>query len=234
MSLQAIFDPMVKAYFEKKYGGGGGNTGGGENPLDYAAAINSAFDGVDFGGGKDLVIAFGAKTATLYPNAFVNTFEGAKGVRSVKVIYEGTNARDIEFQYFARSPSGDVELETIDLTKTFDKVIPKGLNGAFHTRKGLKTILGEIDASLILGFTNTFYQNVALETVRFKAGSVKGYLSFAQSGNLTDETIQNIIDGLADLTGGTAQPLTLHPTVGAKLTDAQKAAASAKNWTISY
>jgi hypothetical protein len=29
MSLQAIFDPMVKAYFKKKYGGGGGGTGGG-------------------------------------------------------------------------------------------------------------------------------------------------------------------------------------------------------------
>jgi hypothetical protein len=35
MSLQAIFDPMVKAYFEKKYGGGGGNGGGGIGAVKF-------------------------------------------------------------------------------------------------------------------------------------------------------------------------------------------------------
>ena len=54
------------------------------------------------------------------------------------------------------------------------------------------------------------------------------------SRNLTPETIQSIIDGMADLTGATAQTLTFHKDVGAKLTDAQKATITAKNWTLVY
>ena len=62
---------------------------------------------------------------------------------------------------------------------------------------------------------------------------------FATSQNfspcpLTNETVQNIIDHLKDLTGQTTQTLTLKVDVGAAVTDAQKAAIAAKNWTLSY
>lgn len=51
---------------------------------------------------------------------------------------------------------------------------------------------------------------------------------------LTNETVQNIIDHLKDLTGQTTQTLTLKADVGAAVTDAQKAAITAKNWTLAY
>lgn len=73
-------------------------------------------------------------------------------------------------------------------------------------------------------------REIRLEPLTKKAGS----LAFKQSSNLSSESIQSIIDCLADLTGGTAQTLTLHATVGAKLTDEQKAAVAAKNWTLAY
>lgn len=62
---------------------------------------------------------------------------------------------------------------------------------------------------------------------------------FATSQNfspcpLTNETVQNIIDHLKDLTGQTTQTLTLKADVGAAVTDAQKAAITAKNWTLIY
>lgn len=65
-------------------------------------------------------------------------------------------------------------------------------------------------------------------------GKIGTNVWFNSQGALDDETIQSIIDALMDLSGGTAQTLTFHTTVGAKLTQAQKDAISAKNWTLVY
>lgn len=56
MSLQGIFDPMVKAYFERKYaesGGSGGGSGGGCRVLHFGGASNREFPSItieDWGG----------------------------------------------------------------------------------------------------------------------------------------------------------------------------------------
>jgi hypothetical protein len=94
--------------------------------------------------------------------------------------------------------------------------------------------LGELNCAGANTFNSTFLLASALETIRFVPGTIKASVGFAYSSALTDTSIQSIVDGLADLTGGTAQTLTLHATVGAKLTDAQKTAISAKNWTVTY
>jgi endonuclease I len=49
-----------------------------------------------------------------------------------------------------------------------------------------------------------------------------------------NDSVQSIVDALKDLTGATAQTLTFHADVGGKLTDAQKATITAKNWTLVY
>lgn len=72
-----------------------------------------------------------------------------------------------------------------------------------------------------------------LEEVRFE-GVIGKNISFSATPILSNESVQNIIDHLKDLTGATAQTLTLHADVGAKLTDAQKATITAKNWTLVY
>lgn len=58
-------------------------------------------------------------------------------------------------------------------------------------------------------------------------------LSFADSPNLSDESIQNIIDGLYDRTGLTpTYGIKFHSTVKAKLTNEQKQQITAKNWRL--
>lgn len=51
---------------------------------------------------------------------------------------------------------------------------------------------------------------------------------------LSADSVQSIIDALKDLNGETAKTLTFHRNVGAALTAEQKAAITAKNWTLVY
>ena len=73
----------------------------------------------------------------------------------------------------------------------------------------------------------------ALENITFQ-GTIGNSITFSASSKLTNASVQSIIDHLADLTSKTAQTLTLHATVGAQMTEAQKATCTAKNWTLVY
>ena len=70
----------------------------------------------------------------------------------------------------------------------------------------------------------------ALVNVRFIAETIKESISFSESPLLSAESIQSIIDGLAAVE--TAQTLSLHKDVKAKLTDTQLATITGKNWTL--
>ena len=70
-------------------------------------------------------------------------------------------------------------------------------------------------------------ENITVEGVIAKSWDCK-------HSPLTNATVQNIIDCLKDLTGEATQTLTLTADVGAAVTDAQKAAITAKNWTLVY
>lgn len=85
----------------------------------------------------------------------------------------------------------------------------------------------------VTGYNNPFSSCAALENITI-AGSIDVSVSLSASPLLTQPSVQSIIDHLKDLTGQTAQTLTLHADVGARLTDAQKATVTAKNWTLVY
>lgn len=123
-------------------------------------------------------------------------------------------------------------LEYVDLSRFKPKI--SNLTSAFSTNPMLKEVIGEIDYSLCTHLTNTFQGDTALEKISVTPGSIKVNFYINTSPNLTSETIQSIIDGLADLTGTTTQTLSLHKTVGGKLTPEQKADITAKNWTLVY
>lgn len=84
------------------------------------------------------------------------------------------------------------------------------------------------------GFSNMFQGVSELEEVRFVENSIPKGINFSSSSKLSDASRQSIINGLADLTGGTTQTLTVHANIGNKLTDEQKAIITAKNWTLAY
>lgn len=83
-------------------------------------------------------------------------------------------------------------------------------------------------------FASWFHGCNALTTINFTKDSVIAKSIDFQWCPLTSESVQSIIDHLMDLTGKAAQTLTLHATVGAKLAEDQKAAITAKNWTLVY
>lgn len=93
-------------------------------------------------------------------------------------------------------------------------------------------IIGELDFSSATSVLSMFNASIGLVEVRFKENTLKLSISLAQSNLLSDESIQSIIDGLADLTGQTAQTITFHADVKAKLTEEQIATITSKNWTL--
>lgn len=107
-------------------------------------------------------------------------------------------------------------------------------NQFFYSCRALEELtLGCAEVPMVqINATSLQYCNAL---VRFNlVGAVETSFSLAQSALLDDVSIQNIVDSLADLSGKTAQTLTLHGDVGAKLTDEQKATITAKNWTLVY
>ena len=69
--------------------------------------------------------------------------------------------------------------------------------------------------------------------MRFVANSISLSITFAQSPDLSTDTTQSIIDGLADLTGGTSQEVDFHANVILKITDEQWEQIINKNWSAS-
>lgn len=83
----------------------------------------------------------------------------------------------------------------------------------------------------ITGFNGVFDNCTALKNITFE-GVLDKSISFSSSGALSDESVDNIIDHLADLTGKTSQKITWHSTISGKLTDEQIAKIFDKNWTL--
>lgn len=103
----------------------------------------------------------------------------------------------------------------------------------FYDCKKIKTA-PNIDTSNGSAFESTFYNCLALTTIRFVGTIPKSFSgsSIHQASSLTAETVDSIIAALVDYTGQAAVTLRLASTVFAALTDEQKAAAAAKNWTL--
>ena len=91
--------------------------------------------------------------------------------------------------------------------------------------------LGCVEVPIVQINPNSFQYCSALVRMNL-VGAIETSFSLSYSNLLDDVSIQNIVDALAEV--ATAQTLTLHNTVGNKLTDAQKATITAKNWTLVY
>ena len=97
--------------------------------------------------------------------------------------------------------------------------------------------IGEMDissATTASALNYMFLSCSRLKKIFFVLNCIKTSISFADCANLDDVSIQSIVDGYADMTGKTSPTLTVHPTVGAKMSDAQKATLTAKNVTLVY
>ena len=101
------------------------------------------------------------------------------------------------------------------------------------------TTVPQFDASKVTNIDRMFYSSVVLTNFGGLLNIGQAYTStftydLSSTSYLTDESIQNVIDGLYDMSAkGFSPTLTFNSDVYAKLTDAQKAQITAKNWTVS-
>ena len=106
-------------------------------------------------------------------------------------------------------------------------------SGLFYDCRNLIEIKHPLDFTSCTVATIMFRNCYALKEVRFVAGSINvsvGYLNHC--GLLSDASIQSWVDGLADRTGMPVITQQLHADVKARLTEAQIATITAKNWSI--
>ena len=201
-------------------------TGGGDDLWQYVNSLQYTFQDATFPNDYELVLNM--------PN-FSGGFSYAfyKGKNLKKITVKGNTAQNPVSCAYGLTNEW---LEEADFTEFSGGVVKfSSFKGFGYGCPKLKYIRGILDPSAVTAnYDVPFNSATRLEEVRFAQGSLKKDFKLSECPALSTDTLQSIIDGLADLTGQTACTLTLHKTAGAKLTDAQKAAAAAKNWTLAY
>lgn len=212
-----VGDGNIDTYAEKigEISAGGDIT---QNPLYYAKIKGFQWGKVAFPEGFNLVMNVRDKPEDM--NALLT---GTTGVKTVTLICEAEGT--VSYAQLLRESTA----ETLDITNF--KPIPTSIAYVAYNNKSIVSVLGELDLSSCTVATLPFSNATALQDIRFKEGTISIALSFVSCSLLTDESVQSIIDGLADLTGGTAQKIEFYSTISDSLTDEQLAQIWAKNWT---
>lgn len=126
--------------------------------------------------------------------------------------------------------AGNDLLRTIEIIGDTSNVT--NFSSTFRDRWLLECILGELDFSSATSCEGWFINTNRIKEIRFKPNTIKISIRFSNLYDLTDESIQSIVGGLADLTGQESQTITFHADVKAKLTDEQITTITSKNWTL--
>ena len=151
-------------------------------------------------------------------------FANITGLTSVKIILNNS------YPISMIGAFGSKNIQKVDLSEA-----PLIANASYAFQySNIEEVIGELDFTFSTSVKSMFEWCTSLTSVRFKKETLALSISLNKSNRLTNESIQSIIDGLADLTDKTTQTITFGSTVGAKLTDTQKATITAKNWTLAY
>lgn len=189
--------------------------------MQYATSFSSMFANAVFPDGYELTL-----NVPNFNGTCGGSFQYVKGLKKIKIV-ANNKENLVGFNYMFDNAK---TIEIIDLSEFTRKI--SSFTAAFNSCFLLREIIGELDLSENVNSNLCMNRCEELVEVRFKQFSIFKTISFAHSSKLSDKSIQSIIDGLADLTGQTAQTLTLHATVKAKLTEEQIATITSKNWTL--
>lgn len=197
--------------------------------LDYAIDLNFGHQNFDV---EAVEVVFGAKVKGIVPSC--PSFYSTSGMKYLKVdssceCEKGTISYDSKFRFNTNEYADTLEILELPI---IEKFLPNTLNRAFQDRRKLKEIRATIDATHCTSFANGGFSCPSLEEIRFKTGTIFVNPSLDYCPLLSDESIQSVIDGLADLTGQEAQTITFHATVKSKLTEEQISTITSKNWTL--
>ncbi|MBR5780431.1 MAG: hypothetical protein IKY27_00415 [Bacteroidales bacterium] len=211
--------------------------GGCMNLLDYASSVNTLFYKTCFD--QEIInVSFGNVTGKYIDstNTFISMFEEAYGMKKVKIQSSAEFVHNIKAsKMFSIQTNAKYDtLEVIDLTGV-EQIVISEASQMFNGRSKLNSILGTLNFAQCTSSSKlyaTFNGCRSLVEIRFEPGYIMASISFASSQELSAESIQSIVDGLCDLTGGTSQTLTLHSKVVTKLTAEQLAQIETKNWAV--
>lgn len=202
---------------------------GGEDLFKHARSLSGFFRNATFTDGYELnvyVPNIGMIEGGSSQRDISYAFRETKGLKKIILKCDATEISIASSYAFNKS-----DVEEVDLSAFYP--IFANLGATFGSSTKLKTIRGQLDLSAIkTGNLSSFSSCTSLVDLELKKNTLFVSFGIAQSPLLSDESIQSIIDGLADLTGGTAQTITFHKDVKAKLTDDQIAQITSKNWTL--
>lgn len=197
----------------------------GRNIWNYVRSISGAFQNNTFPAGTNLVLNVPNLSLSVNEGNLNYTFRNTTGLESITLKCTTRGVAMHAHGAFSRC----YNLRFLDLSE-FNTTFGVSTD-VFYSCTSLEEIRGEIE-NTTTNWTLWFASCVKLREVRFKANSIKGAFTISQSPLLSAESVQSIVDGLADMTGGTSYKLTLHDDVKAKLTEEQLATIAAKNWTM--
>ena len=156
----------------------------------------------------------------------------ASNLKECGVVLDLSNCTNVTLMFYSCKKITTIPI--IDTTATTDD----GTNGTFYYLFGWDEKLQSIEKIILKQsgeqkFNDTFAGCYALREIRFE-GVIGNDISFQDSPLLTHDSLMSIINHLKDFSGTTTtMTLTLRTTNLAKLTDAEKAIATQKGWTLS-
>lgn len=98
-------------------------------------------------------------------------------------------------------------------------------------RSGIETINGELDFSNCTQLDRPFIYCETLKNITIVSGSIHCDFDISSTAVLTNESVQSIVDGLADITGSATH--TVKFNANQLITQAQSDMVSAKGWALS-
>ncbi len=225
---------VYEAGFEAgKAQGGGGNT---EQILDeFASTIQRVGTRTDFSN------AFLRSTITDETISGIFARWNSTIQRANKMFSETANLREglytdvLDFSQCVNlldvfSESGITKLKKIDARATTSGF--NGMANMFYNCRKLESI-DEFYPSVNTKFSGTFSTCYGLTKIIFMSEIAVDGLAISHCSKINKESLMSILNQLKDYTGtGTTKTVTLGTTNLAKLTDAEKAIATQKGWTL--
>jgi hypothetical protein len=168
------------------------------------------------------------RVARLFSNDAQYMLRLAKNLKKMSLVVESSDTGLLNMQGFVRE---NTDIEVVDFSKLGVKINYAGYFALGATK--LRSIYGALDFSECTGATIWLNGANALEDIEFVPNTINISLDFYWCAYLTPESVDSIIDGLADLTGKTSQKVTFHADVINRLTTEQGTRILNKNWTFS-
>lgn len=152
--------------------------------------------------------------------------------------YDRFNDKNFNPKYPIRCTNGVTTSRSIFyynrvLTDTKVEIIvsSNNMHYCFQNASALKTVR-KLTVKETTTYTDAFTGCEELENITF-SGTIGQNISFASSSKLTEESIDNIIEHLKDLTGATSKTITVHANVYDRMVErGVDALVTAKNWSL--